>query len=103
MKSELEMQFKLMIRALKLPEPEEEYKFHPDRRWRFDFAYPDKKIAIEIEGGVYSRGRHTRPIGFIKDCEKYNAATMLGWRILRYHVDSIGDSAGDIKKILEMV
>jgi very-short-patch-repair endonuclease len=103
MKSELEAQFKLLIRALKLPEPEEEYMFHPDRKWRFDFAYPDQKIAIEIEGGVWTQGRHTRGSGFVKDCEKYNAAAMLGWRILKYHTNSIGDAAGDIQKILEMV
>jgi very-short-patch-repair endonuclease len=61
-----------------------EYKFHPKRMWRIDFAQPEKKIAIEVEGGAYSKGRHTRGSGFIKDMEKYNALTVLGWKLLRY-------------------
>lgn len=54
------------------------------RRWLFDFAFPGGKVAVEVEGGVWSRGRHVSPVGFIKDCEKYNAATVGGWRVLRY-------------------
>jgi very-short-patch-repair endonuclease len=67
-----------------LPAPAIELKFHPTRRWRFDFAFPDKKIAVEIEGGAFTRGRHTRGKGFISDMQKYNAATVLGWKLLRY-------------------
>jgi very-short-patch-repair endonuclease len=70
--------------AVGLPSPVSEYRFYPTRRWRFDYAYPEKKIAVEIEGGAFTMGRHTRGAGFIGDMEKYNAATMLGWRILRY-------------------
>jgi len=62
---------------------EEEYKFHPTRRWRFDFAIPEKKIAIEAEGGVWSGGRHTTGSGFTKDLEKYGEALILGWKVLR--------------------
>lgn len=61
-----------------------EYCFHPTRRWRFDFAIPDKMIAIEIEGGSWSGGRHTRGAGYNKDMKKYNEAVKLGWRLLRY-------------------
>lgn len=64
--------------------PEAEYKFHPKRKWKFDFAFVHHKVAIEIEGGVWTSGRHTRGSGFVKDMEKYNAATELGWRILRF-------------------
>jgi very-short-patch-repair endonuclease len=60
-----------------------EHKFHPSRKWRFDFAHTPTKTAIEIEGGIYSRGRHTRPGGFSADAEKYNAATYLGWKVFR--------------------
>jgi len=61
----------------------QEYRFHPKRLWRFDFAWPEWKIYLEIEGGVYTKGRHLRPKGFLSDMEKYNAATILGWRMLR--------------------
>lgn len=77
------------IRAVGLPEPEREYKFHPVRRWRFDFAWPDKMLAVEAEGGTWSRGRHTRGGGFAKDCEKYNEAALLGWCVLRFTADTI--------------
>ncbi len=60
-----------------------ELKFHPTRKWRFDYAIPSHKIAIEVEGGVWSNGRHTRGSGFLKDMEKYNAATLMGWRLFR--------------------
>ena len=64
-------------------EPECEYRFHPVRRWRFDFAWPTVQVAVEMEGGIWTRGRHTRGKGFEADCEKYNAATALGWRVFR--------------------
>jgi very-short-patch-repair endonuclease len=57
-----------------------ELKFHPTRRWRFDFALPSQKLAIEIEG----RGRHQTVAGTRADCEKYNEAARLGWRVLRF-------------------
>jgi len=66
-----------------LPAPIREYQFHPTRKWRFDFAYPDAKVAIEVEGGSFSSGRHTRGAGFEGDCEKYNAAAIRGWCVLR--------------------
>jgi len=69
--------------------PEREYKFHPKRKWRFDFALPDRMVAIEIEGGVWSGGRHTRGSGYIKDLEKYNQAALMGWAILRFTSDQV--------------
>jgi hypothetical protein len=60
-----------------------EYKFHPKRRWRFDYAIPDHKIALEVEGGVWTGGRHIRAQGFLGDMEKYNTATLMGWRVFR--------------------
>lgn len=61
-----------------------EYKFLADRRFRFDIAIPKYKIAIEYEGGIYKNSRHTRPLGYAKDTEKYNLAVINGWRLLRY-------------------
>jgi len=60
-----------------------EFKFHPKRRWRFDFANPLLMVAIEIEGGIWNGGRHTTGRGFIADCEKYNEALKLGWKVMR--------------------
>jgi len=60
-----------------------EFKFHPSRKWRYDYAIPEHKIAIEVEGGVWTEGRHVRPAGFLKDMDKYNAGAVMGWRIFR--------------------
>lgn len=81
--SPLEAMFLMQTKILGLPKPECEYKFAPKRRWRFDFAWPALMLAVEIEGGVWSGGRHTSGVGFTLDCEKYNEATILGWRVLR--------------------
>lgn len=70
------------------PEIVTEHRFHPTRRWRFDLAIPEHRIAIEVEGGVWTRGRHTRGSGYLADLEKYNAAAALGWTVLRYDADT---------------
>ena len=61
--------------------PIREYAFHPKRKWRFDFSFPDAMLAVEIEGGV--GGRHQRVGGFAGDCVKYAHAAILGWRVIR--------------------
>lgn len=79
------------IRAHALPQPETEYRFDEGRRWRFDFAWPAEFVAVEVEGGTWVVGgaRHTSPAGFAADCEKYNRATLAGWRVLRVTTDQI--------------
>jgi very-short-patch-repair endonuclease len=74
-----------------LPVPTPELRFAPPRRWRFDFAFEPQKLAVEIEGGAFSRGRHTRGAGFIADMEKYNTAVMLGWKVLRFTPSQVND------------
>ena len=64
------------------PGLEREYKFHPVRKWRFDFCWPEHDLAVEIDGGIFNGGRHVRPLGFIRDMEKRNEATLAGWRVL---------------------
>ena len=91
--SHLEEALALQIRAVELPEPEREFRFHHERKWRFDFAFPDAMLAVEVEGGVYFGGRHTRGSGFVKDCEKYNRAVMAGWRVLRFPACAIDDGS----------
>ena len=83
----------LQLRARGLDLVEREYRFHPVRRWRFDFAWPDVKIAVEVEGGAFVQGRHGRGAGITNDCEKYNHAAMLGWRVLRGTSPMIRDSS----------
>jgi len=78
-----------------------EYRFDSKRKWRFDFSHPELKIAIEIEGGVWSKGRHLRGQGFINDMEKYNKASLLGWKILRYTPQQINNIIGDLTHYLE--
>lgn len=68
---------------------EREYRFHPKRKWLFDFAWPNARVALEVEGGVWTRGRHTRGAGFLADIEKYNAATLDRWRVFRCTPDTL--------------
>lgn len=67
-------------------EPVEQFQFHPTRNWRFDFAWPDAKVAVELEGGTWSRRKmaHNTGAGIQRDIEKYNAAVVEGWRVFRY-------------------
>jgi len=66
-----------------VPMPERECRFAPPRRWRADWAWPALRLALEIEGAVWTGGRHTRGSGFIKDIEKYNTLALMGWRLIR--------------------
>jgi len=83
--SAIEEKFWQQITAYKLPVPVREHRFHAKRRWRFDFAWPDLMIAVEIEGGTWSRGqsRHTSGKGYEGDCEKYSTAAIDGWCVIR--------------------
>ncbi|WPO68761.1 hypothetical protein SDC64_07530 [Acinetobacter haemolyticus] len=70
------------LNALKIPFTKE-FRFHPERRWLADFRIDDMPILVEVEGGVFSNGRHTRGEGYTKDCEKYSAAAVNGWFVIR--------------------
>jgi very-short-patch-repair endonuclease len=76
-----------------------EYKFLQNRKFRFDFAIIEKKIAIEYEGIISNKARHTSITGYSKDCEKYNLAALNGWRVLRYTALNINQFITDIEKI----
>lgn len=75
--------FALVLAKEGIPMPVSEHKFHPKRKWRFDYAWPEQMIALEVEGGVWIAGRHTRASGYVKDMEKYNEAACLGWLVLK--------------------
>lgn len=81
--SKLEHDFEVLWKSLGGPKLEREFRFHEKRRWRFDFCVLANSVAIETEGGVWNGGRHTRGGGFIGDCQKYNQASLKGWRVFR--------------------
>lgn len=74
----------LQCRFAQLPIPVAEHRFHPVRKWRFDWAWPDRHIAVEVNGGAFASagGRHTRGAGFRSDAEKLAEAAILGWRVI---------------------
>jgi hypothetical protein len=76
------MTFAVQCKALKLPEPVAELRFAPPRRWRFDWAWPEQKLALEVQGGLFSNGRHVRGAALLKEHEKLNAAAARGWRVM---------------------
>lgn len=78
-----------------------EYAFAKPRRYRFDFANLEDKIAIEVEGGTFSGGAHVRGLHFRSDCRKYNLACAKGWRVLRYDREMLesGELLDDLKTI----
>ena len=85
--------------------PEREFRFHPIRKWRFDFAWPKKDVmlAVEVEGGTWVQGRHNRGSSIAEDMRKYNAATVLGWRILRFTTEMVisGEAIQQVREILK--
>ena len=91
----------MQLKALKI-EFEQEFKFHAKRKWRADFHITGKKLLVEVEGGIWSGGRHTRGKGYIGDMEKYNAATMMGFQVLRFSTDQV-KSGHAIQQIEKMV
>lgn len=90
-KSDIEAKLFSQIKSSGLPIPEREFKFHPVRRFRFDFAWVNQRVAAEVEGGTWSGGRHVRGSGYRSDCEKYNLAVLNGWRVYRFTTDMISD------------
>ena len=83
--------------AAGLPEPVPEYRFHAARKWRADYAWPLRLVIVEIDGGGWTQGRHTRGAGFIADQRKLNAATLLGYRVLRYTPDRLMECVADLR------
>lgn len=73
---------KVLAQLVGFPDPATELLFHPKRKWRFDYAWEEQKLALEVHGGIHSGGRHTRGRGFVEDRAKMNEATLLGWTVL---------------------
>lgn len=83
--------------------PIREHKFKLGRKWAFDFAWPDKMVAVEIEGGTaFGKSRHSQGNGFEEDCRKYNAAAIIGWRVLRFTTAMVNsaEAIDAVRKVL---
>lgn len=95
--------FALHLRAHHLADWVREHRFDPARRWRFDFAHVEMRIAVEIEGGIWVNGRHSRGRGMQADMDKYNRATLLGWRVLRFSTGQVqsGEAINTVLQIME--
>jgi len=89
--SELERTFETQLRAAGLMNWRTEWMFHPVRRWQFDFAFPGHMLAVELDGGTWAQGRHTRGAGYASDCLKCAEAVLLGWRVLRFTGEQVRD------------
>ena len=97
--SEAEETLAWQMRVAGLPEPAREYRFAPPRRWRMDFSWPDALVAVEVEGGRWVGGRHNSPSGFVRDMEKYNAAALLGWAVVRVTPEMV--TSGEALNLVE--
>lgn len=91
MKLSYPMMLALQCKADMGLKPSSEYRFHDKRRWRFDLAFPVVKFAVEVEGGIWITGRHSRGAGMEKDMEKYAEALIAGWRVLRVSPKQVKD------------
>ncbi len=101
-RSRLERRFEFLWLAVQGPALEREFRFHQTRKWRSDFAHIPSRTLIEIEGGIWINGRHNRAPGFIADMEKYNEATLAGWRVFRLtDVHLTFEMVGRIREFLE--
>lgn len=88
--SDLERTLAFQLKAAGIKGWEQDARFHPERKWRGDFVWKgDAKLIVECEGGIFSGGRHVRGAAFEKDAEKYNAAALMGYSVLRFGPNAI--------------
>lgn len=90
-RSRLETKFMLIWTSIGGPIPMRELKMVPNRKFRWDFAWPGKRVAVEVEGGTWmgKHGAHSSGRGIKRDCDKGNLATLAGWRFFRLTADMI--------------
>lgn len=91
--SALEDQLCVHVQLARLPLPHREFRFAPPRRWRWDLCWPERLLAVEVDGGSWVQGRHSRGKGMRADCEKQNAGVLLGWSILHVTSDMVRDGS----------
>jgi len=110
--SKLEEELDLQLKLAKFPTPIREYRIFANvkkvglikKKSRCDFVWPEHMLIVEVEGGIWTNGRHVRGTGFINDCEKYNEATLLGYKVLRVTAEHIktGQALNWIEEALDL-
>ena len=88
---DLEQALVTQLKAVAVPDPHRQFRFHRTRRWRFDLAWPDLKLAVEVDGGTWNGGGHVRGKQYEKDCEKGNEAILLDWQVMHVTTDMVSD------------
>ena len=101
--SHLEESLALQIKAYGLPEPVREYRHIPGRLFRLDFAWPDYRVGVEVQGQIWSKGGHSSGTGIIRDCEKRNLGKLEGWTVLEVVEPQIkaGDAIDWVRRALK--
>ena len=105
-RSDLEAAFLQAWRAFApdAPEPVAEYRFAPPRRFRLDFAWVPQRVGVELQGGTFTQGRHTRGTGYERDCEKHNLLQSAGWRCYYVTAGMLDrDPAGVVAMVREAI
>jgi very-short-patch-repair endonuclease len=93
----------ILFEKIEATSPLRQHRFHPKRRWLLDFAWPARKVAMEVDGGTWSGGRHVQGAGYEKDCEKLNEAALLGWTVLRVTGKMVKDGRAEeyVRRLLD--
>lgn len=101
--SDAEERLARLLEWAKVVPPVREFVFAAPRKWRFDFAWPDRMIGLEVEGGIWISGGHSRGKGYEANCEKYNEAAIRGWRLIRVTPTMVDDGRAltTIERILK--
>src|SRR5688500_13730349 len=100
----MDLPFDRQCQLAGFPVPAAEFRFHGTRKWRFDYCWPAQKVALEVQGGIFQQGRHTRGAGLEKEHEKLNAAAAMGYRVCYVTPKQIanGEALSVVKAALEI-
>lgn len=103
-REQLEADFFVQFRGSGVPAPATQVKHVPGRAFRLDFAWPELKLGVEVDGGIKSRQKsHTSVGGILRDIEKHNSGIEQGWTVIRLHTDMVYDGSGFqlVKRVYE--
>lgn len=89
----MEVDLRTQIVSAGLPAPVAEHRFHETRKWRFDLCFPAARLAVEVQGGSFTQGKHTRGVGYRNDCLKLCEAQIAGWRVLWVTTEMVKDGS----------